>query len=449
MSSPRSNKTSFACREVMAPAGLWERGAEASGYIPPSARLFQSFDAEQGLSQGGSKSRAPKALAISPSGETTLSARRGALNPYSPAKGAPLDTIARKVTPPSKETQERRGIKYRLRATAAKILMFERVAKCGCQPILGHVDIRIQEGNAFYAGIETCGSIWVCPVCAPKIAETRRLEVEQAISTHNASGGDAWMATLTIPHHKFQSARELRLAVAKTWRKVIAGSPWSRAKKRSGIIGMIRALEVTHGGNGWHPHLHVVLLLSGQAREWEAERLGEFIYLRWARFIEKDGFGECSKQAFSFKKAYSTKEVGDYLTKHGAGEEVARKAWGVDAELTKPAFKTGKSNGSRTPWQILQDAANGCKQSCALFREYGEAFKGAQQLTWTAGLKALYCVEDNSDEAISDMTATHPNTVRRIYRKFSPDYLEDVATSLAKTISFTNQFAKPVISKTK
>lgn len=45
-------------------------------------------------------------------------------------------------------------------------------------------------------------------------------------------------------------------------------------------------------------------------------------------------------------------------------------------------------------------------------------------------------------DQISDMTATHPNTVRRIYRKFSPDYLGDVAASLAKTISFTNQFAK-------
>jgi len=46
---------------------------------------------------------------------------------------------------------------------------------------------------------------------------------------------------------------------------------------------------------------------------------------------------------------------------------------------------------------------------------------------------------------ISDMTATHPNTVRRIYRHFSPDYLEDVAVSLSKNISFTNQFAKLAI----
>jgi len=48
-----------------------------------------------------------------------------------------------------------------------------------------------------------------------------------------------------------------------------------------------------------------------------------------------------------------------------------------------------------------------------------------------------------SVDKIADLTATHPNTVRRIYRKFSPDYLEDVAENLGKTLSLANQFAKP------
>ena len=47
-----------------------------------------------------------------------------------------------------------------------------------------------------------------------------------------------------------------------------------------------------------------------------------------------------------------------------------------------------------------------------------------------------------SVDQISDLTATNPETVRRIYRHFSPDYLEEVAVSLGKTVSFTNQFAK-------
>lgn len=48
-----------------------------------------------------------------------------------------------------------------------------------------------------------------------------------------------------------------------------------------------------------------------------------------------------------------------------------------------------------------------------------------------------------SIDKISDLTATHPGTVRRIYRKFSPDYLEDVAETLGKTLSLANQFVKP------
>jgi len=39
-------------------------------------------------------------------------------------------------------------------------------------------------------------------------------------------------------------------------------------------------------------------------------------------------------------------------------------------------------------------------------------------------------------DQLSDMTATHPNTVRRVYRKVSPDYLSDLAESLSQCINF-------------
>ena len=89
--------SSFAHREVVAPVGLWERGAGASGYIPPSARLFPKLKilprqnrredlAREGRStpfslawlilapativRNGRLHRASKADATSPSGET-------------------------------------------------------------------------------------------------------------------------------------------------------------------------------------------------------------------------------------------------------------------------------------------------------------------------------------------------------------------------------------------
>ncbi len=43
-----------------------------------------------------------------------------------------------------------------------------------------------------------------------------------------------------------------------------------------------------------------------------------------------------------------------------------------------------------------------------------------------------------SVDKIADLTATNRQTVLRIYRKFSPEYLQDVADSLAKTMRFGN-----------
>ncbi len=61
---------SFAHREVMAPVGLWERGAEASGYTPPSVRLLpeNTYDALPGAA------RAPtllKTLPVNPASDCT------------------------------------------------------------------------------------------------------------------------------------------------------------------------------------------------------------------------------------------------------------------------------------------------------------------------------------------------------------------------------------------
>lgn len=66
------NLSSFARREVVASTGLWERGAEASGIIPPSVPLLPRRVAAS-VPTPSEAHRASKALATSPSGETDLS----------------------------------------------------------------------------------------------------------------------------------------------------------------------------------------------------------------------------------------------------------------------------------------------------------------------------------------------------------------------------------------
>ena len=87
---------SFARWEVVAPAGLWERGSEALA----SGRVFPLSKAAQALAcvPSSEKHRAPKAFATSPSGETGLSSRADAssnhqLLPIKFKRQRELDTV--------------------------------------------------------------------------------------------------------------------------------------------------------------------------------------------------------------------------------------------------------------------------------------------------------------------------------------------------------------------
>jgi len=293
-----------------------------------------------------------------------------------------LDSNASRVSPPH---QSIRGISIRLRDIAGRILPRERVATCGKQPCLNHVELRRKGDRAFFSGVETCGSVWTCPVCAGKIAEARRQEVETVLNGHKAAGGVVYMATLTLRHHKFQTANDLRKAVADTWKRVQSGKRWKKEKNNLGFVGSIRAMEVTYGKNGWHPHIHVLFLIKNDDA---AENFGVFMFERWARFVEKYDFGKCDPAAFKFEKAERSEAAGDYVGK-----------WGCDAEITKGQIK--KSNVGRSPWQLLEAAGRGNKQAFKLFQEYAAAFKGARQLTWSKNLKNLFGLMDKNDDEIA------------------------------------------------
>ncbi len=115
----------------------------------------------------------------------------------------------------------------------------------------------------------------MCPVCAAKIAESRRKEVAQCLDGHVKAGGDVYMALFTVPHLALETCQELKTFVTKGWQNVLAGDPWKRVKQKY-ELHYIRALEVTLGNNGWHPHIHVLFLAPGLS-ETEREELRSWI----------------------------------------------------------------------------------------------------------------------------------------------------------------------------
>lgn len=277
--------------------------------------------------------------------------------------------------------------RHGLRREAGRLLG-GRVRACGHKPVSELIQLRYHpDCGAHYAGLETCGSVWACPVCAAKIAEGRRAEVAELMRRHLDAGGGAYMAAFTIPHHVFQRAGELREAVTGNWRKLTSGAPWQRLRARYGLVGIVRALEVTHGTNGWHPHLHCLFLTEKPLNPWDANKFGQAMFLRWRDKIRRAGFGECTATIWRFEEVARPEDATNYVAK-----------WGADSEIAKANAKHARAGG-RSPWQLLADSIRGNRQAGRLFRAYAEAFKGARHLTWSRGLRERYGLRGEAADA--------------------------------------------------
>ena len=151
------------------------------------------------------------------------------------------------------------------------------------------------------------------------------------------------------------------------------------------LVGSVTALEVTHGGrNGAHAHFHVLMIL-------EADHLAAFKKIKalgpvWLVSLNAYGLSG-GKAAFDVQDA---SHAGAYVSK-----------WGAASEMALGHAKIAVA-GSRSPWQLLADAALGDERAGRLWQEYAAAFAGRRQLTWSKGLKLRFGIGEVSDEQAAE-----------------------------------------------
>lgn len=282
--------------------------------------------------------------------------------------------------------------RFALKSVVNRLLPTSRTSKCmrWRVPKQSLQVMKSQEhGKAFYAGLQVCASVWACPVCAAKISERRRAELVSAVAMAKAMTWSVYMLTLTVPHGLGDDLPSLLERIHKAWRSTSTSRAGQALRKQLGIRGTIRALEVTHGSNGFHPHLHVLLFLDNA--DWLPLTVQRKFAPLWQNACEKAGLPRPSDQ-------------------HGCRVDDGSKAaayaskWGLESELTKSHTKRGR-NGSRTPWDFLRavlDHSEGWQQDAHLFRTYAEAFKGKRQLYWSNGLRDLLAMgQEASDEEVA------------------------------------------------
>lgn len=283
--------------------------------------------------------------------------------------------------------------RFALQSAARKLLPKSRTAKCLRLRQKGS-DIGVlqskEHDTCSYKGLQTCGSVWACPVCAAKISERRRIEIKAAIDYHLANGGGVYLLTLTNPHHFGDKLAELLAGQAKALYYFNSDRASRKVFACMECIGQIRATEVTQGrlrrvNNGWHPHYHIVLFA---ARGLDLTALQALLSVRWISACTKAGLKAPSLEhgvrldSGEFAAAYASK-------------------WGLESEMTKGHIK--KSKDGESPFDLLRSyLANGDKQAGALFREFAECFKGKRQLHWSPGLKKRFKIGEMSDEELAN-----------------------------------------------
>ncbi|MCY9758333.1 protein rep [Paenibacillus alvei] len=293
-----------------------------------------------------------------------------------------------------------RFLRYQMQAVAKHILPNNRVGICLRHQIekYGTVDVfkHRQTQKAFYGGLMVCGSVWICPVCASKISERRRAELKHASSSYRKAGGNLTMLTLTFSHSRSDKLDDSLKALGQAVLKFRSGKRYDALRKEMGLVGSVRAMEITYGKNGWHPHFHILNFHEIELDPWERLEYEERFYDLWSAACMKFGL-RCSKE--HGLKLDDATEADQYIGKWG---DLIEKQWGIDSEMTKSHIKKGKEEGL-TPFDFLRKIVeDGDLEYAMQYKEYAAAMKGKTQLKWSRGLKQKFAIEDKTDEQIAE-----------------------------------------------
>lgn len=300
-------------------------------------------------------------------------------------------------TPPSPvDGRERVARRYDVRRGLWRVSGMQRVAACGRVPagMVDQLGVHRVEGadgaRGAITGLAVCGSVWACPVCSAHIRHERAADLQRGAERHQGDGGGLAMLTLTFAHEAGDALADSLDGMLKAWRRVVTGAPWKRIWAEYGVVGTVRAVEVTYGvEHGWHPHLHVLLVTDEPLTGEERATLEHRLWQRWARMCERHGLGAPSRERGARLEVCWSDAAAAYVVKLQEGA--------MALETLRGDLKTSK--GDR--WQVFDVAgAAGDGEAWAVERwhEYERATKGRRCIQWSKGLRDLWGLDDERED---------------------------------------------------
>lgn len=297
----------------------------------------------------------------------------------------------------------------------------QRVRNCGraVQAGTGNVSLlRYPSGQMVATGLQSCKSIWACPVCSARVVERRAVQLQKVVETWHQRGGRVGFLTLTVRHTARQSLSEVWQLVMDSWRRLVGSTAWRTYQKNWGVplpgrggrvlprIPTVRTVEVTHGRHGWHVHLHLLVFFDGggdSRARWGAIS-GSMVAL-WAEKVRSFGGrvdvskGTCAE--LIDPDADASARIGDYLAKAvfvGSSDHSA-----IHWEAAGGRAKTSERTGGSTPWELLDAASRGDQKAAKLWTVWETESRGRRQMWINGTLLDLAGLRDTTDaEALAE-----------------------------------------------
>jgi hypothetical protein len=290
-----------------------------------------------------------------------------------------------------------------LRGGLRDLTSLERVRKCGHVTVGsagGGPGLRLTTGPggtvAGLSGLVTCGSVWACPVCAAKIATRRADELADVMRFALEKSCKASMVTLTMRHHEGQRLKDCWDALSTAWRAVVSGKQWVTDSEAFGLVGWVKAVEVTRGRNGWHVHIHALMIWDKSVTLQVAQHVGDRMWARWNRALQRRGF-DSLRDAGGLDVRMATLVPGGFGL-HEYFVKLSHEITGGQAKLAQ--------GGGRTPFQILADTLATVRETGDVsdWREWEKASHGRRQIGWSKGLRdwAGLDAEQDDDEVAAE-----------------------------------------------
>jgi hypothetical protein len=285
-----------------------------------------------------------------------------------------------------KERGQRQEARYKLRSSLRQVTSLKRLSSCGL-PLGGSMMVRSKNNVHHYAGMSTCGSGWICPVCAAKIRYHRADEVSRAIVSALDQGMGALFVTRTIPHSA-EDTLGVTLGLLGEGRRYVANQKVVKGvRKSAGYVGGIASKEITYGFNGWHPHTHDIEYYERELLLEDFAALSSAYYEYLSRFYSRNGFAGLTRQhgvrveqvlldGVALARNVAKLQEGTAIRLHAAHE------------LTRADLKQGRE-GALMPFDIACEFfETGDMALLDLWHEFERGTFGRSVIRFTKGLRA-------------------------------------------------------------